>query len=31
MAEIHKSTTLAEPVEKLFEIVDDPANFPKTR
>ncbi len=29
MAEIHKSTTVAEPLEKLFEIVDDPANFPK--
>ncbi len=29
MAEIHKSTTVAEPVEKVFEIVDDPANFPK--
>ena len=29
MAEIHKSTTVAAPVEKVFEIVDDPANFPK--
>ena len=29
MAEIHKSTTVAEPVEKVFDIVDDPANFPK--
>ena len=29
MAEIHKSTTVAELVEKVFEIVDDPANFPK--
>lgn len=29
MAEIHKSTTVAEPVETVFEIVDDPANFPK--
>ena len=29
MAEIHKSTTLAVPIEKVFEIVDDPANFPK--
>ncbi len=29
MAEIHKSTTVAAPVDKVFEIVDDPANFPK--
>jgi len=29
MAEIHKSATVAVPVEKVFEIVDDPANFPK--
>jgi ribosome-associated toxin RatA of RatAB toxin-antitoxin module len=29
MAEIHKSTTVAVPVDKGFEIVDDPANFPK--
>jgi ribosome-associated toxin RatA of RatAB toxin-antitoxin module len=29
MAEIHKSATVAAPVEKVFEIVDDPANFPK--
>jgi len=29
MAEIHKSTTVAAPVEKVFEIVDDPANFPR--
>jgi carbon monoxide dehydrogenase subunit G len=29
MAEIHKSTTVAEPIEKVFEIVDDPANLPK--
>ena len=29
MTEIHKSTTLAEPVEKVFEIVEDPAAFPK--
>jgi ribosome-associated toxin RatA of RatAB toxin-antitoxin module len=28
MAEIHKSTTVAETAEKVFEIVDDPANFP---
>ncbi len=29
MAEIHKSTTVAEPIEKIFEIVDDPTNFSK--
>ena len=29
MAEIHKSATVAAPVDKVFEIVDDPANFPK--
>jgi carbon monoxide dehydrogenase subunit G len=29
MAEIHKSTTVAEPVDKVFEFVEDPANFPK--
>ncbi len=29
MAEIHKSTTVGVPVDKVFEIVDDPANFPK--
>ena len=29
MAEIHKSTTVAAPVDKVFEIVDDPANFPR--
>ena len=29
MAEIHKNTTVGEPVEKVFEIVDNPANFPK--
>lgn len=29
MAEIHRSTTLAVPVDRVFEIVDDPANFPK--
>ena len=29
MAEIHKSTTVATPADKGFEIVDDPANFPK--
>lgn len=29
MAEIHRSTTVAEPVEKVFDIVDDPTNFPK--
>ncbi len=29
MAEIHKSTTVAAPVDKVFEIVDDPAEFPK--
>ena len=29
MAEIHKSATVAAPVDKLFEIVDDPANFPR--
>ena len=29
MSEIHTSTTLAEPVEKVFEIVEDPATFPK--
>jgi len=29
MAEIHKSTIVAAPVDKVFEIVDDPANFPK--
>jgi ribosome-associated toxin RatA of RatAB toxin-antitoxin module len=29
MAEIHKSATIAASVEKVFEIVDDPANFPK--
>ena len=29
MAEIHKSASVAAPVDKVFEIVDDPANFPK--
>src|SRR5713226_6580692 len=29
MAEIHKSTTVAAPADKVFEIVDDPENFPK--
>lgn len=29
MAEIHRSATVAAPVDKLFEIVDDPANFPR--
>lgn len=29
MAEIHKSTTVAAPVDTVFEIVDDPANFSK--
>jgi uncharacterized protein YndB with AHSA1/START domain len=29
MAAIHKSTTIAAPIEKVFEIVDDPTTFPK--
>ncbi len=29
MAEIHKSVTIEAPVEKAFEIVDDPENFPR--
>jgi ribosome-associated toxin RatA of RatAB toxin-antitoxin module len=29
MAEIHKSANVAAAVDKVFEIVDDPANFPK--
>jgi carbon monoxide dehydrogenase subunit G len=29
MAEIHRSATVAAPVEQVFAIVDDPATFPK--
>src|SRR5258708_12572116 len=29
MAEIHKTVTIDVPVEKVFDIVDDPENYPK--
>jgi len=29
MAEIHKSATIDAPIEKVFDFVDDPANFPR--
>src|SRR6266849_2333680 len=29
MAEIHKSATVDAPIEKVFDFVDDPANFPR--